>query len=65
MTNVLKICLTLCERSGIHEFPLSKQDQLIEQGDDIAAWLMNGKNHSAIVVSRQSDEAFYDVECII
>jgi hypothetical protein len=65
MSNMLEISLTSRQRAGIYEFSLSKQDQLIKQGDDIAAWLMNGEDHSSIIVSRKGDQTVHNVECIV
>lgn len=49
----------------VHQFAHSEQDQLIEQSDDIAAWLMDRANDSPVVVSCEVGQAIDNVECVV
>jgi hypothetical protein len=64
---LLKVAVTpsVRERTGIHELAHRKEDQLIEEGNDIGPRLMDGKYDGAFVVPGEVDKRFDDVEGVV
>ena len=44
---------------------MSQQDKLIEHGNDVATWLMDGEDDSTFVVLSEVDETLNDIVGIV
>jgi hypothetical protein len=55
--NLLEVRLALGILTRVHDATLSKQNELVEHGHNVAAGLMNCKDDRALIFSRQCDKA--------
>ena len=57
--------MTLGQFAGIDNFALSKKNQLIEHGDNVAARLVDGEDNSAVVVTSEGDKALHNIVGVV
>ena len=57
--------MTACNLAGIDHAPVSQQKELVEERDDIRAWLVNRKDDGSVVVTREGHEGVDDIECVV
>jgi len=53
------------EFARVHSISMCEQHEVIEHRDDVAARLVDGKHHGAVVITGKGSEGFHDVVCII
>ena len=64
MTNLLEIIIALGSIARIDEFTPSEEDELIEEGNNIATGLMNSENDRSVVIPGKRHEATDDTQGI-
>lgn len=62
--DVVKVPLATGEWTGVDRLSLGQKDQAVEQGNNVGAWLVDGKYHSAVVGLGQCDETLHNIKCI-
>jgi hypothetical protein len=65
LPDTCKVILAFRELPTVHHFAHSEDDELIEQRDDIASRLMDGKDDSAFIVPSQGDKTLDNIVCIV
>jgi hypothetical protein len=60
-----EVFLALGKFSRVHHFPMSEKDEVIKQGNNVTARLVNGENNGPIIVACKGHQALDDIECII
>lgn len=61
LTNAVEVALTFGHLARIDHLSLGEKDKLVEEGDDIAARLVDGEDDGTIVVSREGNETLHNI----
>ena len=65
MSDLLEVVVAFACFSGIDELPMSEEHELVDQGHNVAAGLVDGKDHRAIIVPSERHERVDDAEGIV
>lgn len=65
MANLREVVRDLVRFTRVDELAACKYDQLIEEGHDVAAGLVDREDDGTVIVTSEGDEAVNDTQCVV
>ena len=65
VVDTLEIVITFRSVTRVDQFAVGQEDQLVEEGDDVAARLMDGEDDCAVVVSCKRDQTVHHAQGVV
>ena len=65
MSDFRKVIGDFVRFAGVNELAARENDELIEEGDDVATRLVNGEDNSTVVIARERNETVDDAQSVV